>query len=251
MKTKTKRYSSYCFLMHILLTVIMLASFQTMIAGNYETVVHNDISSSFTYSDEEGFGYKTYYTDGTWKTEITKIPDTEIVRLPQTTEYNGVTYKVTTLSATCGSNVRDVYFTDSLEIGYYSTWTWKATGVTAHVPDSLFQYYLYQLNVKSVLSDNYKALNNSFYTYNVDADNDRSMHYDINGDGKLELYNVKLGAWDSRYHLSFDSYSSITATTLEGDTVYNVRKDVDINKYYQMYGILSQLDCSGNPYWVD
>lgn len=77
------------------------------------------------------------------------------------------------------------------------------------------------------------------------------MHYDINGDGKLELYNVKLGAWDSRYHLSFDSYSSITATTLEGDTVYNVRKDVDINKYYQMYGILSQLDCSGNPYWVD
>lgn len=59
MKTKTKRYSSYCCLMYMLLTVIMLASSQTMIAGNYESVVHNDISSSFTYSDEEGFGYKT------------------------------------------------------------------------------------------------------------------------------------------------------------------------------------------------
>lgn len=197
--------------MHILLTVIMLASFQTMIAGNYETVVHNDISSSFTYSDEEGFGYKTYYTDGTWKTAITKIPDTEIVRLPQTTEYNGVTYKVTTLSATCGSNVRDVYFTDSIETGTFSRHldtsslpdinykeifnqnTWEATGVTAHVPDSLFAYNFYNLYVKSVLSDNHKALNKSFYTYNVDAYEDRSMHYDINGDGKLELYNVNLG----------------------------------------------------------
>lgn len=199
---------------------------------------------SFTY-DQNGFRYKTTCTNGIWTTVIIQLPDTEIVRIPETVECEGTTYMVTGLKVnSLGSNIKDIYFGRLLK-------DCNLTGIntseiTAHVPDSLFSSYANKLNVRCILSDRYRALNSNVFPYKSTSAS--STFFDINGDGKLELFNA---CFSSR-GLNKETHwiADIAAITSQGDTVYSVMKDVDQVPLEQR-GYFSFLDCKGEPYWVD
>lgn len=81
-------------LRRVLLLVVMMSLWQVgWAADSFKKMVSNGLHSNEnvvkTYTDDAGFEYKIAIQDGTRSVELTKIPDTEEVRVPEKMHYAG------------------------------------------------------------------------------------------------------------------------------------------------------------------
>lgn len=212
--------------------------------------LHSNENVVKTYTDDAGFEYKITFQDGTRSVELTKIPDTEEVRVPEKMHYAGQDVAINALSFnSCGNNVKDIYFGSLLPESF------SGKNVTVHVADAQFDAAL-ALGVKCVCADSRRALNSSLFTF---EDTFRSavtptMFYDVDGNGKLDFFKGSFVRWwiDDRT----ECFGRTKAVSLDGEELFSYTNTVANAPYtYEtwggLYGHFSQLSRDGKPYWVD
>lgn len=242
-------------LRRVLLLVVMMSlwhvgwaadSFKKMVSDG----LHSNENVVKTYTDDAGFEYKITFQDGTRSVELTKIPDTEEVRVPEKMHYAGKDVAINALSFSgCGNNVKDIYFGSLLPESF------SGENVTVHVADAQFDAAL-ALVVKCVRADSRKALNSSLFTF---EDTFRSavtptMFYDVDGNGKLDFFKGSFVRWwiDDRT----ECFGRTKAVSLDGEELFSYTNTVANAPYtYETWGGLSghfsQLSRDGKPYWLD
>lgn len=212
--------------------------------------LHSNENVVKTYTDDAGFEYKITFQDGTRSVELTKIPDTEEVRVPEKMHYAGQDVAINALSFnSCGNNVKDIYFGSLLPESF------SGKNVTVHVADAQFDA-AFALGVKCVCADSRRALNSSLFTF---EDTFRSavtptMFYDVDGNGKLDFFKGSFVRWwiDDRT----ECFGRTKAVSLDGEELFSYTNTVANAPYtYEtwggLYGHFSQLSRDGKPYWVD
>lgn len=212
--------------------------------------LHSNENIVKTYTDDAGFEYKITFQDGTRSVELTKIPDTEEVRVPEKMHYAGQDVAINALSFSgCGNNVKDIYFGSLLPESF------SGKNATVHVSEAQFDAAL-ALVVKCVRADSRRALNSSLFTF---EDTFRSavtptMFYDVDGNGKLDFFKGSFVRWwiDDRT----ECFGRTKAVSLDGEELFSYTNTVANAPYtYEtwggLYGHFSQLSRDGKPYWVD
>ncbi len=242
-------------LRRVLLLVVMMSlwhvgwaadSFKKMVSDG----LHSNENVVKTYTDDAGFEYKITFQDGTRSVELTKIPDTEEVRVPEKMLYAGQDVAINALSFnSCGNNVKDIYFGSLLPESF------SGDNVTVHVTDAQFDVAL-AFGVKCVRADSRKALNRSLFTF---EDTFRSavtptMFYDVDGNRKLDFFKGSFVRWwiDDRT----ECFGRTKAVSLDGEELFSYTNTVANAPYtYEtwggLYGHFSQLSRDGKPYWLD
>lgn len=204
--------------------------------------LHSNENVVKTYTDDAGFEYKITFQDGTRSVELTKIPDTEEVRVPEKMHYAGQDVAINALSFnSCGNNVKDIYFGSLLPTSF------SGENVTVHVADAQFDAAL-ALGVKCVRADSRKALNSSVFKYTPSSEVTPTMFYDVDGNGKLDLFSARFQQWwiDDRTVI----LGKTKAVSLDGEELFSNTNTI-ANAPYQLYGHFAQLSRDGKPYWVD
>lgn len=121
--------------------------------------LHSNENVVKTYTDDAGFEYKITIRDGARSVELTKIPDTEEVRVPEKMHYAGQDVAINALTFnSCGNNVKDIYFGSLLPESF------SGKNATVHVSDAQFDAAL-AFGVKCVRADSRRALNSSLFTF--------------------------------------------------------------------------------------
>ena len=242
-------------LRRVLLLVVMMSLWHVgWAADSFKKMVRDGLHSNEnvvkTYTDDAGFEYKITIRDGARSVELTKIPDTEEVRVPEKMHYAGQDVAINALSFnSCGNNVKDIYFGSLLPESF------SGENVTVHVADAQFDAAL-ALVVKCVRADSRRALNSSLFTF---EDTFRSavtptMFYDVDGNGKLDFFKGSFVRWwiDDRT----ECFGRTKAVSLDGEELFSYTNTVANAPYtYEtwggLYGHFSQLSRDGKPYWVD
>lgn len=204
--------------------------------------LHSNENVVKTYTDDAGFEYKITFQDGTRSVELTKIPDTEEVRVPEKMHYAGQDVAINALSFnSCGNNVKDIYFGSLLPTSF------SGENVTVHVADAQFDAAL-ALGVKCVRADSRKALNSSVFKYTPSSEVTPTMFYDVDGNGKLDLFSARFQQWwiDDRTVI----LGKTKAVSLDGEELFSYTNTI-ANAPYHLYGHFAQLSRDGKPYWVD
>lgn len=210
--------------------------------------LHSNENVVKTYTDDAGFEYKITFQDGTRSVELTKIPDTEEVRVPEKMHYAGQDVAINSLSFnSCGNNVKDIYFGSLLPTSF------SGDNVTVHVTDAQFDAAL-AFGVKCVRADSRKALNRSLFTFEDTSwlEVPPTMFYDVDGNGKLDFFKGSFVRWwiDDRT----ECFGRTKAVSLDGEELFSYTNTVANAPYvYEggLYGHFSQLSRDGKPYWVD
>ena len=242
-------------LRRVLLLVVMMSlwhvgwaadSFKKMVSDG----LHSNENVVKTYTDDAGFEYKITFQDGTRSVELTKIPDTEEVRVPEKMHYAGQDVSINALSFnSCGNNVKDIYFSSLLPESF------SGENVTVHVTDAQFDAAL-AFEVKCVRADSRKALNSSLFTFEDTSwyEVTPTMFYDVDGNGKLDFFKGSFVRWwiDDRT----ECFGRTKAVSLDGEELFSYTNTVANAPYaYEtwggLYGHFSQLSRDGKPYWLD
>lgn len=204
--------------------------------------LHSNENVVKTYTDDAGFEYKITFQDGTRSVELTKIPDTEEVRVPEKMHYAGQDVAINALSFSgCGNNVKDIYFGSLLPTNF------SGENVTVHVADAQFDAAL-ALGVKCVCADSRKALNSFVFKYTPSSEVTPTMFYDVDGNGKLDLFSARFQQWwiDDRTVI----LGKTKAVSLDGEELFSNTNTI-ANAPYHLFGHFAQLSRDGKPYWVD
>uniref|UniRef100_UPI0040297893 hypothetical protein n=1 Tax=Prevotella sp. TaxID=59823 RepID=UPI0040297893 len=204
--------------------------------------LHSNENVIKTYTDDAGFEYKITIQDGTRSVELTKIPDIEEVRVPEKMHYAGQDVAINSLSFnSCGNNVKNIYFGSLLPTSF------SGENVTVHVADAQFDAAL-AWGVKCVRADSRKALNSSVFKYTPSSEVTPTMFYDVDGNGKLDLFSACFQQWwiDDRTVI----LGKTKAVSLDGEELFSNTNTI-ANAPYQLYGHFAQLSRDGKPYWVD
>lgn len=207
--------------------------------------LHSNENVVKTYTDDAGFEYKITFQDGTRSVELTKIPDTEEVRVPEKMHYAGQDVAINSLSFnSCGNNVKDIYFGSLLPESF------SGKNATVHVSDAQFDAAL-AFEVKCVRADSRKALNKSnfiIFEYTPSSNVTPTMFYDVDGNGKLDFF--KGNFLGLRYDDKIECFGMTKAVSLDGEELFSNTNTI-ANAPYQLYGHFAQLSRDGKPYWVD
>lgn len=204
--------------------------------------LHSNENVVKTYTDDAGFEYKITIQDGARSVELTKIPDTEEVRVPEKMHYAGQDVAINSLTFnSCGNNVKDIYFGSLLPESF------SGKNVTVHVADVQFDAAL-ALVVKCVRADSRKALNSSVFKYTPSSEVTPTMFCDVDDNGKLDLFSARFQQWwiDDRTVI----LGKTKAVSLDGEELFSNTNTI-ANAPYQLYGHFAQLSRDGKPYWVD
>lgn len=209
--------------------------------------LHSNENVVKTYTDDAGFEYKITFQDGTRSVELTKIPDTEEVRVPEKMHYAGQDVAINALSFnSCGNNVKDIYFGSLLPESF------SGKNVTVHVADAQFDAAL-ALVVKCVRADSRRALNSSLFTFENSSwlEETPTMFYDVDGNGKLDFFKGSFVVrWGSGYKAEY--FGMTKAVSLDGEELFSYSNTVAKAPYEEeLYGHFAQLSRDGKPYWVD
>ena len=212
--------------------------------------LHSNENVVKTYTDDAGFEYKITIQDGARSVKLTKIPDTEEVRVPEKMHYAGQDVAINALTFnSCGNNVKDIYFGSLLPESF------SGDNVTVHVTDAQFDVAL-AFGVKCVRADSRKALNRSLFTFEDTSwlEVTPTMFYDVDGNGKLDFFKGSFVRWwiDDRT----ECFGRTKAVSLDGEELFSYTNTVANAPYvYEneggLYGHFSQLSRDGKPYWVD
>ena len=102
--------------------------------------------------------------------------------------------------------------------------------------------------VKCVRADSRKALNSSVFKYTPSSEVTPTMFYDVDGNGKLDLFSACFQQWwiDDRTVI----LGKTKAVSLDGEELFSNTNTI-ANAPYQLYGHFAQLSRDGKPYWVD
>ena len=209
--------------------------------------LHSNENVVKTYTDDAGFEYKITIRDGARSVELTKIPDTEEVRVPEKMHYAGQDVAINALSFnSCGNNVKDIYFGSLLPESF------SGKNVTVHVTDAQFDAAL-ALVVKCVRADSRKALNSSLFTFEDSSSSEvtPTMFYDVDGNGKLDFFKGSFVVrWGSGYKAEY--FGMTKAVSLDGEELFSYTNTVANAPYEDwLYGHFAQLSRDGKPYWVN
>ena len=240
------------FLRRVLLLVVMMSlwhvgwaadSFKKMVSDG----LHSNENVVKTYTDDAGFEYKITIRDGTRSVELTKIPDTEEVRVPEKMHYAGQDVAINSLSFnSCGNNVKDIYFGSLLPESF------SGKNATVHVSDAQFDAAL-AFGVKCVRADSRRALNSSLFTFENSSwlEETPTMFYDVDGNGKLDFFKGSFVVrWGSGYKA--ECFGMTKAVSLDGEELFSYSNTVAKAPYEEeLYGHFAQLSRDGKPYWVD
>ncbi len=183
--------------------------------------LHSNENIVKTYTDDAGFEYKITFQDGTRSVELTKIPDTEEVRVPEKMHYAGQDVAINSLSFnSCGNNVKDIYFGSLLPESF------SGKNVTVHVSDAQFDAAL-ALVVKCVRADSRKALNSYIFTFEDSSSSEvtPTMFYDVDGNGKLDFFKGSFVVrWESGYKAEY--FGMTKAVSLDGEELFSYSNTV-------------------------
>ena len=209
--------------------------------------LHSNENIVKTYTDDAGFEYKITFQDGTRSVELTKIPDTEEVRVPEKMHYAGQDVAINSLSFnSCGNNVKDIYFGSLLPESF------SGKNATVHVSDAQFDAAL-AFEVKCVRADSRRALNSSLFTFENSSwlEETPTMFYDVDGNGKLDFFKGSFVVrWGSGYKA--ECFGMTKAVSLDGEELFSYSNTVAKAPYEEeFYGHFAQLSRDGKPYWVD
>ena len=209
--------------------------------------LHSNENVVKTYTDDAGFEYKITIRDGARSVELTKIPDTEEVRVPEKMHYAGQDVAINALSFnSCGNNVKDIYFGSLLPESF------SGKNVTVHVTDAQFDAAL-ALVVKCVRADSRKALNSYIFTFEDSSSSEvtPTMFYDVDGNGKLDFFKGSFVVrWGSGYKAEY--FGMTKAVSLDGEELFSYTNTVANAPYEDwLYGHFAQLSRDGKPYWVN
>lgn len=204
-------------------------------------------NENIIYTDEAGFEYKITFQNGTRSAELTKIPDTEEVRVPEKMHYAGQDVAINALTFnSCGNNVKDIYFGSLLPESF------SGKNVTVHVADVQFDAAL-ALVVKCVRADSRKALNSYIFTFEDSSSSEvtPTMFYDVDGNGKLDFFKGSFVVrWGSGYKAEY--FGMTKAVSLDGEELFSYSNTVANAPYEDwLYGHFAQLSRDGKPYWVN
>lgn len=204
-------------------------------------------NENIIYTDEAGFEYKITFQNGTRSAELTKIPDTEEVRVPEKMHYAGQDVAINSLSFnSCGNNVKDIYFGSLLPESF------SGKNATVHVSDAQFDAAL-AFGVKCVRADSRRALNSSLFTFENSSwlEETPTMFYDVDGNGKLDFFKGSFVVrWGSGYKA--ECFGMTKAVSLDGEELFSYSNTVAKAPYEEeFYGHFAQLSRDGKPYWVD
>lgn len=209
--------------------------------------LHSNENVVKTYTDDAGFEYKITIRDGARSVELTKIPDTEEVRVPEKMHYAGQDVAINALSFnSCGNNVKDIYFGSLLPESF------SGKNATVHVSDAQFDAAL-AFEVKCVRADSRRALNSSLFTFENSSwlEETPTMFYDVDGNGKLDFFKGSFVVrWGSGYKAEY--FGMTKAVSLDGEELFSYSNTVAKAPYEdEFYGHFAQLSRDGKPYWVD
>lgn len=209
--------------------------------------LHSNENVVKTYTDDAGFEYKITLQDGARSVELTKIPDTEEVRVPEKMHYAGQDVAINSLSFnSCGNNVKDIYFGSLLPESF------SGKNATVHVSDAQFDAAL-AFEVKCVRADSRRALNSSLFTFENSSwlEETPTMFYDVDGNGKLDFFKGSFVVrWGSGYKA--ECFGMTKAVSLDGEELFSYSNTVAKAPYEEeFYGHFAQLSRDGKPYWVD
>lgn len=209
--------------------------------------LHSNENVVKTYTDDAGFEYKITLQDGARSVELTKIPDTEEVRVPEKMHYAGQDVAINALTFnSCGNNVKDIYFGSLLPESF------SGKNVTVHVADVQFDAAL-ALVVKCVRADSRRALNSSLFTFENSSwlEETPTMFYDVDGNGKLDFFKGSFVVrWGSGYKA--ECFGMTKAVSLDGEELFSYSNTVAKAPYEEeFHGHFAQLSRDGKPYWVD
>ena len=209
--------------------------------------LHSNENVVKTYTDDAGFEYKITIQDGARSVELTKIPDTEEVRVPEKMHYAGQDVAINALSFnSCGNNVKDIYFGSLLPESF------SGKNATVHVSDAQFDAAL-AFEVKCVRADSRRALNSSLFTFENSSwlEETPTMFYDVDGNGKLDFFKGSFVVrWGSGYKA--ECFGMTKAVSLDGEELFSYSNTVAKAPYdEEFYGHFAQLSRDGKPYWVD
>lgn len=204
-------------------------------------------NENIIYTDEAGFEYKITFQNGTRSAELTKIPDTKEVRVPEKMHYAGQDVAINSLSFnSCGNNVKDIYFGSLLPESF------SGKNATVHVSDAQFDAAL-AFGVKCVRADSRRALNSSLFTFENSSwlEETPTMFYDVDGNGKLDFFKGSFVVrWGSGYKA--ECFGMTKAVSLDGEELFSYSNTVAKAPYEEeFYGHFAQLSRDGKPYWVD
>lgn len=193
-------------------------------------------------TDEAGFTYKVKYTDGVCSAEVTKLPDTEEVRIPEKVVYNTFDFPVTAVSVTsCGYNVKTIYFGSVLPERFEGSY------VKACVSDAQFDAALTTMTVKAIISDSHKAFSKDIF--DLSSDVFKSMLYDVDGDGRLDLFRARCRGFNMSDGTT-QFYGITNAMSIDGSDVFSSANTIPY-RLYNFNGHFAQLSRDGKPYFVD
>ena len=209
--------------------------------------LHSNENVVKTYTDDAGFEYKITLQDGARSVELTKIPDTEEVRVPEKMHYAGQDVAINALTFnSCGNNVKDIYFGSLLPESF------SGKNATVHVSDAQFDAAL-AFGVKCVRADSRRALNSSLFTFENSSwlEETPTMFYDVDGNGKLDFFKGSFVVrWGSGYKA--ECFGMTKAVSLDGEELFSYSNTVAKAPYEEeFYGHFAQLSRDGKPYWVD
>lgn len=173
-------------------------------------------NGEYYYYDENGFTFEIHPNADTPYAIIYDIPDEDNLQFPSTVTHHEVTYPVTGVYSRKFSNktnVKNIYFSNCYAGALFNDS--YAPGVTAHVPDSLFEKITIDGNYGKITDGKRWAYSRDIhpicntqgkYTYSTES------YYDITENGKMEIWGYSRG--------------NLFVSTIDGNSV---RKENDDN----------------------
>lgn len=191
-------------------------------------------NGEYYYYDENGFTFEIHPNADTPYAKIYDIPDEDNLHFPSTVIHHEVTYPVTGVYSRKFSNktnVKNIYFSNCYAGALFNDS--YATGVTAHVPDSLFEKITIDGNYGKITDGKRWACHSSVHPmYTLQALNytgySPDAYYDVTGNGKMDLFGYYKTKEMQEFYIFPLFVTSINGDIikLEGNLGYNQKSTV-------------------------
>lgn len=178
-------------------------------------------NGEYYYYDENGFTFEIHPNADTPYAIIYDIPDEDNLHFPSTVTHHEVTYPVTGVYSRKFSNktnVKNIYFSNCYAGALFNDS--YAPGVTAHVPDSLFEKITIGGNYGKITDGKRWACHSSVHPmYTLEATNYTGYcpdaYYDVTGNGKMDIFGYYK---DKEIEANCNMYP-LFATSIDGDLI--------------------------------
>lgn len=219
-------------------------------------------NGEYYYYDENGFTFEIHPNADTPYAIIYDIPDEDNLHFPSTVTHHEVTYPVTGVynrKFSNKTNVKNIYFSNCYAGALFNDS--YAPGVTAHVPDSLFEKITIDGNYGKITDGKRWACHSSVHPMYTLQDTKYTYYcpdayYDVTGNGKMDCFGYY------RTKEMQDGYIfPLFVTSINGDSIrlegnYGYNQESTVAKFgtldYGFYGFkMGMYDKDGMPLLIN